>query len=130
LARLVALVGLGGLGARLAAAGFAGAPGAEASAGRLAVVRTVVVAAAALALAGWRAAGGRPELSRWAAALLLLGGLKLAAEDLRVGSAGTLVFSLALYGAALIAVPALVRRGRAALPESAPPERPQLPAPQ
>ncbi len=109
---VVALVGAGGGLIRLLAGEVAGAPGAGAGPGHLAVLRSAVLAGAAVALAGWRALGGRPELTRLAAGILVLGGLKLAVEDLRVGSAGTLVFSLALYGLALLVAPALMRRGR------------------
>ncbi|MFN7953271.1 MAG: hypothetical protein U0610_16225 [bacterium] len=106
----VALLGIGGAVARLLAAPIAGAPGAHADPGRLAVVRTGVLAAAALALAAWRALGGKRELGALAGAVLLLGGSKLVLEDLRIGSAAALVFSLALYGGALIVTPALLRR--------------------
>jgi hypothetical protein len=43
--------------------------------------------------------------------MLILGGLKLLLEDLRVGRATTLIVSLAAYGAALLLAPKLVRRG-------------------
>ncbi len=112
LALAVALSGLGGLVIRLVAEPLAGAPGEAADPGRLAVVRSAVLAGSAILLALARALGGRPELSKFAALLLAAGGLKLLIEDLRVGSAGTLVFSLALYGGALILVPALARRAR------------------
>ena len=75
-------------------------------------MRSAVLAGSAILLALARSLGGRPELSKFAALLLAAGGLKLLIEDLRVGSAGTLVFSLALYGGALILVPALARRAR------------------
>lgn len=111
-ALVVALVGCGGLATRVLAALLADAPGAEANPGALAAVRSAVLAGAAvgLALAGlWRA---RPEHFRLAAAVLAIGGVKLLVEDLRRGDAAYLVFSLALYGGALIAVPALARRAR------------------
>ena len=54
----------------------------------------------------------RLEHFRLAAAVLAIGGVKLLVEDLRRGDAAYLVFSLALYGGALIAVPALARRAR------------------
>jgi len=63
---------------------------------------------AAVALAFAARAARRAELVRLAAAVLIAGGVKLLLEDLRRGNATDLLFSLALYGAALIAVPALV----------------------
>jgi hypothetical protein len=106
LALAVALLGLGGFVVSFAVAAI------EPGAGAAAVVRTVVLAAAAVGLATAGPLLRRAELGRFAWALLVLGGLKLAAEDLRVGEAAHLVVSLALYGAALIAVPALLRRAR------------------
>jgi hypothetical protein len=90
-------------------AGFVGAPGEAANAGHLATLRTGVLAVAAVALAFAARAARRAELVRLAAAVLIAGGVKLLLEDLRRGNATDLLFSLALYGAALIAVPALVR---------------------
>lgn len=112
----VALAGLGGGIVGLLAGPVAGAPGDAADPGRLAVVRSAVLAVAAILLAWARGATGRAELARFAAVLLAAGGAKLLLEDLRVGSAGSLVFSLALYGGALILVPALLRRARASTP--------------
>lgn len=113
LATLVtALAGLGGWTVRLAAGALAGAPGPEASAGTLAAIRTAVLAVAAVALAAASAGAGRAALARTAFVVLVLAGAKLLGEDLRVEGAGHLVFSLTLYGGALIAVPALVRRAR------------------
>jgi hypothetical protein len=110
---VVALLGLGGMVARFAAGALAEAPGADARAGTVAAVRSAVLALAAVALAAGAAGLGRAELARAAFVVLVLGGAKLALEDLRTEGAAHLVFSLAVYGAALIAVPALVRRGRA-----------------
>lgn len=109
-----ALVVLGGLFVRVVGGAIAHAPGPEAAAGSLAVVRSTVLAGAAVLLALWRAHGGRPELGLLAWVDLGLGGLKLLGEDLRVGSAASLVLSLALYGTALILVPALTRNARLA----------------
>jgi hypothetical protein len=91
------------------------------------VVRSAVLAGSAILLALARSFGGRPELSKFAGLLLAAGGLKLLIEDLRVGSAGTLVFSLALYGGALILVPALARRARGAAGEPPAAARPDPP---
>lgn len=112
-ALLTALAGLGGWTARLAAGALADAPGPDANAGTLAAIRTAVLAVAAVALAAASAGAGRAALARTAFLVLVLGGAKLLAEDLRLEGAAHLVFSLTLYGAALIAVPALVRRARA-----------------
>jgi len=81
------------------------------NAGRLAVLRSAVLAVAAVGLAAGRAAGARSEWGRLVAVVLILAGIKLLVEDLRVGSAGSLVFSLVLYGSALLVAPALARRG-------------------
>ncbi len=117
----VALLGVGGLVVRLAGSALANAPGPGASAGILAALRSAVLAAAAIALTGTAVALRRHELVRLAWFVLALGGIKLALEDLRVAGAAHLVFSLALYGAALIVVPALARRlRRDAAPAAAP----------
>jgi len=76
----------------------------------LAVLRTAVLALLALLLA---AAGRRPRLAEIAGLVypwLALGGVKLMAEDLRVGGPGSLLLSFALYGGALILAPRLSRR--------------------
>jgi len=106
LALAIALYGLGGAATHVA--GRALAP----SAGGVAVVRTLILALSAGCLAAAAPRLERSELGRFAWLLLALGGAKLALEDLRVGGAGHLVLSFALYGAALIAVPALLRRRR------------------
>jgi hypothetical protein len=117
----VTLLGLGGLAVRLAGGALANAPGPLANAGILAALRSAVLAAAAIALTATAVALRRSELVRLAWCVLALGGIKLALEDLRVAGAAHLVFSLALYGAALIVVPALARRlRREATPAAAP----------
>ncbi|MDX1504016.1 MAG: hypothetical protein R3325_16780, partial [Thermoanaerobaculia bacterium] len=76
----------------------------------LASLRTAVLACAAVALAGL---SRRPRLGEavWLVyPALLAGGLHLLLEDLRAGRPLTLVVSFALYGAALILSPRLVRR--------------------
>ncbi len=107
---VIALVSAGGVVARFAAQLVAQAPGAAGDPGRLAVVRTGVLVVAALALAARRATGGRRELGSLAAAVLVVAGAKLVGEDLRVGSAGSLVFSLVIFGTALVVTPTLTRR--------------------
>ncbi|MBP1642645.1 MAG: hypothetical protein H6Q03_1314 [Acidobacteria bacterium] len=120
---VVALLGLGGVVARFAAGALAEAPGADARAGTVAAVRSAVLALAAVALAAGAAGLGRAELARAAFAVLVVGGAKLVVEDLRVEGATHLVFSLALYGGALVAVPALVRRARPPAADEPPPAR-------
>jgi hypothetical protein len=93
-ALVVALVGCGGLLVRPLAAWLAAAPGEAADPGTLAAVRTAVLALAAVALAVAGLLRARPEHLRLAAAVLVLGGFKLLAEDLRRGDATSLVFSL------------------------------------
>jgi len=114
LARVLALsatlIAAGGLVIRWLGAAVAAAPGPDADAGRLAALRTVVLSISALGLAASALGLGRRELLRLAAVVLLVGGLKLVLEDLRLAGAGPLVVSLVFYGAALIAVPALARR--------------------
>ncbi|MFN7940860.1 MAG: hypothetical protein U0X73_04630 [Thermoanaerobaculia bacterium] len=111
---LVALLGLGGLAADRLGAALAGAPGEGARAGALAVLRTAILAGAAVGLALARSRLARRELGALAWTVLLVASAKLLLEDLRVERAALLVASLALYGLALIAVPAILRRAAAA----------------
>ena len=70
----------------------------------LALARTGVLAvtATALALSGrWLHVREGPLIAR---ALLVVGGLKLIAEDVRVGRAAILVVAFALYGGAMLVV--------------------------
>lgn len=109
-----------GIASSLLAVAFArdGAGGLDA--GAVATVRTAVLVAAAIAAAalgrfdGWREAG-------WLAyPLLALVGLKLVVEDVSRSRPATLFVAFAAYGAALLLVPRLRRRG---------PARPAAPAP-
>ncbi len=104
---VLAVVASGGLVVRFAAP-LVGA----AETGTLATLRTAVLAAAALALAGM----GRVERLREAAVLvypvLVAGAVKLLVEDFPAGRPETLFLSLAFYGAALIAAPRLRRAVR------------------
>lgn len=108
--RLVFLVlaagATGGLLVRLGAALFAagGDPGA------VATVRTAVLAAAALALAGLAWLERPPEASVLVYPVLILGAVKLLIEDLPGGRPETLFLALAAYGVALIVAPRLRRR--------------------
>jgi hypothetical protein len=112
-ARLVAaaLALLGGVGLLIAsvATSLAGTPP---DAGILATVRTALLAVTALLVAWvsrlerWRDLGGLLY------PVLVLGGVKLLVEDLRVSRPATLFLALALYGAALVAASRLARRPR------------------
>jgi hypothetical protein len=73
-------------------------------------VRTAVLAAVALLLAGASHAKRGQELGWLLYPVLALGGVKLFAEDLRFSRPATLFLALALYGAALVAAPRLARR--------------------
>jgi hypothetical protein len=85
------------------------APGA-ADAAALALVRSAVLAGAAVVLALLRRRTSLPELGWLAYALVVLGGVKLVLEDLPAGRALTLFLAFGLYGAALLWIPKLLRR--------------------
>lgn len=96
----------------LAVAGIAGV-GAEAlSASKLSMVRTAVTCVMALGLGYTGSRWNRVELGWVAYGAIALGALKLVLEDLRFGSAGTLMVSLLFYGLILILLPRLTRFGR------------------
>lgn len=98
------------LGALLALA-VASAPFTSTPSG-LAIVRTAVLCAAALA-AAWTARWPRlASLAVLALPLLAAAGLKLLLEDLRAGQPAALFAAFALYGATLLLVPRLLRRKR------------------
>ncbi|MBI3402466.1 MAG: hypothetical protein HY048_13685 [Acidobacteria bacterium] len=87
-----------------------GVPGAGADAGVVATVRTTVLAGAAVFLA-WTGRYERFHESTWLLyPVLVIGGLKLLAEDLPRSRPATLFIALALYGGALIAAPRLIHR--------------------
>ena len=87
-----------------------GVPGQSADAALVAAIRTVVLGAAVLLLA-WMGGRGLFDEGRWLMyVVLILGGIKLLAEDFMAGRPATLVLSLAVYGAALIVAPRWVRR--------------------
>jgi len=98
--------------AALAVAGFAGLGSGELSASRLSMVRTVVTCVIALGLGYAGSRWNRVELGWVAYGAIGLGALKLVVEDLRFGSAGTLMVSLLFYGLILILLPRLTRFGR------------------
>jgi hypothetical protein len=78
--------------------------------GALATVRTVVIAAAAVALA-WLAGTGVVTEALWATyGVLVLGAVKLLLEDFTQSRPATLFLALAAYGGALITAPRLARR--------------------
>jgi hypothetical protein len=106
------LAALGGGAALL----YGAAPRLEESAGALATWRTAILAAAAVAASVVRARGWR-EAAPLAYGLLLLGLVKLLAEDFPRGRPATLMVGLALYGVALILVARSVRGAQSEEPE-------------
>jgi hypothetical protein len=98
--------------AALAVAGVAGLNSGQLSASRLSMVRTVVTCVIALGLGYAGSRWNRVELGWVAYGAIGLGALKLVFEDLRFGSAGTLMVSLLFYGLVLILLPRLTRFGR------------------
>jgi hypothetical protein len=80
--------------------------------GSLAVLRTGVLALTVVGLAWIGRLRRLPEAAWLVYPLLVAGGLKLLADDLRVGDTRVLVVSFALYGGALILAPRWVRAGR------------------
>jgi hypothetical protein len=106
-------LGATGLTAAVVVPLLAGAPGGG-SPGTAGAVRTGVLVAAAVLLA-WAGRRERWREARWlASAGLVVTGLKVVVEDLPAGRPATLVVTFALYGAALLLVPRLLRRRPAA----------------
>jgi hypothetical protein len=103
---------VGSAAAALAVAGIAGFGPGELSASRLSMVRTGVTCVIALGLGYAGSRWNRVELGWVAYGAIGLGALKLVVEDLRFGSAGTLMVSLLFYGLILILLPRLTRFGR------------------
>ncbi|HVS01869.1 MAG TPA: hypothetical protein VMT16_03790 [Thermoanaerobaculia bacterium] len=96
------------------------APGAGGDAGALAVLRTLVLGAVAVALA-WAARLPRLfEARHLVHPLLWLAALKLAFEDFLHGRPATLVLSLAAYGLTLILAPRILRESRRRRPGTGP----------
>jgi len=78
-------------------------------AGVVATIRTGALAVTALALA-WLGGGARFREAAWLVyPTLVLGAVKLVAEDLPRSRAATLFVALAVYGCALIAAPRFMR---------------------
>ncbi len=96
-----------GVGLAWAAAALAGA---REAVGMVATLRTSALVAATLALARLGRSPRVPEAGWLVAPLLVVTGLKLVVEDLRVSRAATLFAAFALYGAALILAPRWRRR--------------------
>ena len=103
---LLALVAVLAL-ATLTHAGICASAGGRlaADAGAAAASRTAVLAGLALVLAAVARRSALPELGWLVYPILLAGGLKLMAQDLKDGRPSTLVMSLALYGIALTLAP-------------------------
>ncbi len=107
---LLLLAGVGAAVITYSAPLLAGQAGGTADPAVTAAIRSVVCAAAVLLLAFLGGRGLFPE-GRWLTyVVLVVGGLKLLVEDFPQGRPATLVFSLAVYGAALIVAPRWVRR--------------------
>ena len=81
--------------------------------GRVAAARGAVLAAAAVLLASFRRLPTLAPLARLTYPVLAAAGLKLLIDDLPHGRPSTLVVTFVLYGAALIAVPRILRAARA-----------------
>ncbi len=90
-----------------------------ANAARVAAVRTLVICLLALLLGASGARWKRTELIWLAYASIALCTAKLLFEDLRVGSAGTIAFSLFCYGLVWVLVPRFARASKATAPEQA-----------
>lgn len=106
---VAALALTGGAGLLVAALAplLAGAPP---NAGVLATVRTAVLTAAAVLVAGASRTERYLDLGGLLYPVLVLAGVKLLVEDLRVSRPATLFLALALYGSALVAAARLARR--------------------
>ncbi|HYN10889.1 MAG TPA: hypothetical protein VES67_26135 [Vicinamibacterales bacterium] len=83
--------------------------GAAPDAGGLATLKSIVLAAAAVLLAWTRRVSQLAELSRLTYPLLIAGGLKILLEDLASSRPATLFVAFALYGAALILAPRVLK---------------------
>jgi hypothetical protein len=99
---------VGGCVVSVAASTLNGVAGLTVSPGVVATIRTAALASTAMLLA-WMGQRDRFRESAWLLyPLLVLGGLKLLAEDLQQSKPATLFVALAAYGAALIIGPRLV----------------------
>jgi hypothetical protein len=110
---LVLLLAVGGLLGTMAvwfAPAVAGGQAGSLHPGMLATLRTALLIAAILALAGVARVLELDEAAWLVYPLLVLTGLKFLLEDVRAGQASTLFVGFALYGLALILAPRLCRR--------------------
>jgi hypothetical protein len=108
---LLAALGSGAVAVLVLARALGNAPP-EADTAVVAAVRTGVVASAAVVLAALSRIPACRDLRWLVYLLLLLGGLKLALEDLPEGRPVTLFVAFAFYGIALIFAPRLARSGQ------------------
>jgi hypothetical protein len=109
--RLALLVWVGaGVAAVMAVSLLTPPPGPGADAGVVATIRTVILLAFACALVCLPTRLSRREYAWVTYAFLGMIALKVVVEDLPQGRPGTLFAAFAAYGAALIAIPRLVRR--------------------
>jgi hypothetical protein len=74
-----------------------------------ALMRTIVLAATAVALASIGRTWNMREASQLAAVLLVMTGVKVAAQELRTGPAAIIFIALAVYGSAMLAIARLWR---------------------
>lgn len=74
-----------------------------------ALVRTIVLAAAAVGLASIGRTWSMPEASQLAVGILALTGLKVIAQELRGGTAAIIFIALAVYGSAMLTIARLRR---------------------
>ncbi|MFN8178922.1 MAG: hypothetical protein U0167_13415 [bacterium] len=120
---VIGLLAAAGTAATALTLGLALLPGGRAQAGGpvLAVARTAVLAALAVALAATRRASGLREVGWPVYPILAAGAAKLLVEDIPSGRPLTLFVGFALYGAALIVAP---RLARVAAPAAPPPSSP------
>jgi hypothetical protein len=98
---MLAIATCGGAAIVLHAASTAMGGGSE---GTHALVRTIVLAATAVALAAIGRMWNTPEATQLAVALLVLTGLQIVAQELRAGTAANIFMALAVYGGAMLAM--------------------------
>jgi hypothetical protein len=110
---LAVVAGLGAAGLAVAiATSIAGAGTGTVAPAARALLRTAALASVAVIFAALARRASRSELAGFAYALLVVGGVKLLIEDFPAGGPLTLFVAFALYGAALISIPKLLRVSR------------------
>ena len=107
---VVLVLGIGGAITGWVAPALPRLPGGAIDAAALGVLRTAILAVAAVAARRAGRLRGLAEVGWLVYPVLIAGGLKLLLEDLRTGRPATLVVSLVLYGGALILVPRMRSR--------------------